>query len=102
MKSKVTPFRLWVTFFALWAIFLSGALAGFVGTPGAIQAIHLKSLLNEKQARLAEIQAGIDHLQSEASELERSKVVQRREIRRVLGYAAGDELIFDFNSPDSI
>lgn len=102
LPKSLTPVKFWLVIFGFWALFLSGALARFLGTPGALQAIHLRSLLEEKQTLLVDLQADITHLQSEAAELERSKVVQRREIRRVLGYAANDELIFDFNSPDSM
>jgi hypothetical protein len=36
-------------------------------------------------------------LKADADQLEHSKLVQQREIRRVLGYAADDEIIFDFS-----
>jgi hypothetical protein len=40
-------------------------------------------------------------LQEDSSRLERNKLTQEREIRRVLGYAAPNELIFDFSADDS-
>jgi hypothetical protein len=61
-----------------------------------LQHLHLHSLLGSKQAEQAALQTEIDTLRSEAGLLENSRAVQHREIRRVLGYAAEDEIIFDF------
>jgi hypothetical protein len=90
------PIQLWLCAFALWGLFLSGAGASFVGSPGVIQAVRLKRLLDSKIADQVLLQADLRRLQTEAIQLERSKVTQQREIRRVLGYTAPDEIIFDF------
>jgi cell division protein FtsB len=84
--------------FGCWLIFLSGFLAPFVGSPGIVQAIRLHGLLDAKQDQMQHIEDQIRQLEAEALRLEKSSVVQEREIRRVLGYAAGDEIIFDFGS----
>ncbi len=96
------PNTLWLGVFGAWALFLSGAFASFVGSPGIIQAIRLKSLLSSKEAQTSRIRADIAKLQTENQQLEKNKAVQQREIRRVLGYAAPDELIFDFSSGEPI
>jgi uncharacterized protein YlxW (UPF0749 family) len=100
--KKLTPGKVWILTFALWGVFLTGVVANFVGSPGFIQAIRLNSLLKSKQAEVVRMQDEMKHLQSDASQLERSRVAQQREIRRVLGYAATDEIIFDFTAADSI
>ena len=102
MKKGITPGKLWTSVFALWGLFLTGVAANFVGSPGVIQAVRLNSLLKSKQSLVTRMQDEMKHLLFEAGQLERSRVAQQREIRRVLGYAAADEIIFDFNSSDSI
>ncbi len=84
--------------FGLWLVFLSGGLVKVLGTPGALQAYRLNSLLEIKQAELIKMQVELKRLQAEAIELESNPYVQLREIRKVLGYAAKDELIFDFST----
>jgi hypothetical protein len=96
MKKWMTPARLWTAFFALWAIFLSGALKPFTGSPGVIQAAQTYYWLKSKETQLTQLEDEVLKLQSEAELLERNKLVQHREIRRILGYAAPDELVFDF------
>jgi hypothetical protein len=82
--------------FGLWILFLSGMLANFVGSPGILQAIRLKNLLESKKLQLAQAQEELRRLKTDAILLENNRFAQQREIRRVLGYAAGDEIIFDF------
>ena len=92
----MTPNKLWFGIFGLWLLFLSGALSGLVGSPGVIQALRLSSLLYQKHEQLMATESDIARLEVETALLETSHVVQEREVRRVLGYAAPDELIFDF------
>ncbi len=87
--------------FALWLIFLSGALTPFLGTPGAIQALRLRHILNTKQALVSQREDELIQLQQQIAQLEKSRVAQQFEIRRVLGYAAPNELIFDFSNQTS-
>src|SRR4051812_16212824 len=92
--NEITPNRVWGLVFAFWTLFLSGVVA----SPGTLQAVRLHDLLADRQTHVEQVQEDIRKLQTEAEELEKNKVVQQREIRRVLGYAANDELIFDFSS----
>lgn len=89
--------RRWLFFFGLWLLFLSGLLANFVGSPGIVQSVRLNSLLAAKKQQVAHAQEELQKLQKEATRLEVSRVAQEKEIRKVLGYAASDEIIFDFN-----
>ena len=95
---KPSPHRIWLGIFGVWVFLLTGIFSG----PGVIQAIRLHSLLSAKQAELVQVQFDIDSLQSQAENLQKSPMAQEREIRRVLGYAAPDELIFDFSSGNSL
>ncbi len=90
--------KIWMSIFGIWSFVLTGAISSWVGSPGALQVLRLKHLQESKQSHLSKIQDDVRALQSEAHQLEKSRVVQQREIRRVLGYAAHDEIIFDFNS----
>lgn len=90
----------WMAFFGLWLLFLTGIFSNIAGSPGILQAIRLKNLLTIKQEQVAKAQSEIQNLKTEAVQLENNRAAQIREIRRVLGYAASDELIFDFG-PDN-
>ena len=90
-----SPTQLWIAVFLVWSL----SLTGIIGVPGIFHSLRLKSLLASKQGQVTQLQSELKLLQQEALELEKNKVTQQREIRRVLGYAAPDELIFDF-SPD--
>ena len=94
---RLTPNRLWIGLFLVWAFLLTGVLGSFLGGPGLLQAWRLQRLLNSKQANFNQIQDDLLKLQTEAEALEKSRVTQLREIRRVLGFAAKDEIIFDFS-----
>jgi hypothetical protein len=102
LLGLVAPGKAWLGIFGLWGLFLSGATADTVGTPGVLQALHMTHLLRAKQARVAEIEEAVLTLQNESLLLEKSGIAQQREIRRVLGYAAPDEMIFDFSSGERL
>ncbi len=97
-KRAISPHKIWLAFFALWALFLSGVFNSFFGPPGAIQAFRLSRLLNSKQVRLAVLEEDQVKIEEESLRLEKSRLAQEREIRKTLGYAGKDEIIFDFTS----
>ena len=86
----------------LWLLFLTGAFASIVGSPGIVQAVRLRNLLMSKQKSLDEIKTEVAKLQKEANDLEKNRAIQLREIRRVLGYASPDEIVFDFTEPGKL
>ena len=94
--------KVWLAIFSVWVALLSGAFAHWVGSPGVLQALHLSGLLETKLALQIRTQDEIAKLQTSADLLEKNRAAQHREIRKVLGYAAADELIFDFNKPDAL
>src|SRR5271155_4946722 len=93
----MTPNRLWLGIFGVWLVLLSGLLSSFIGSPGIYQAWQLREILNSKQAQVEKSENQLMALQEDAGLLEKSKVTQQREIRRILGYAGSNELIFDFS-----
>ncbi len=97
---RITPNRLWLGIFAVWLLFLSGLPALWGGSPGFTQAIRLKALLADRTNRMAGLEAEIARIETESELLEKSRVAQEREIRRTLGYAGTDEIIFDFSSAE--
>ena len=96
--------RAWLLLFAVWGVLLSGLLGSTptIGTPGGVQALRLHTLHQARQKQLLSLQTEIARLREDSDRLERSRVTQQREIRRTLGYAAPDEIIFDFSDPESI
>ncbi|MBI2712695.1 MAG: hypothetical protein HYX41_07580 [Bdellovibrio sp.] len=99
MRLQLTsPDRIWIALFCTWLFILSGTVSPFFGSPGAWQALRLMDLLNTRNEKLGQLRNEIGRLQTQVSALEQSRYAQEREIRRVLGYAAPDELIFDFSA----
>lgn len=90
------PNRLWLSIFGVWMILLSGLTSSFLGSPGIYQAVQLQQILNSKQNQIEKAENELMSLQEDSVLLDKSKITQQREIRRVLGYAASNELIFDF------
>src|SRR4051812_32178107 len=88
----------WIGFFGVWLFLLSGILSGFLGTPGILQAIRLKGFLELKKEQLSKSRREVRNLEFDTDQLEKNHYVQQREIRRILGYAASDEIIFDFST----
>jgi cell division protein FtsB len=91
----------WALFFAIWSLILSGLFSDFLGPPGILQKFRLNNLLVLKEAQLIQAQSELSKLKMEAHLLETNRIVQEREVRRVLGYTAPDEIVFDFTSLDS-
>ena len=98
---QFSPNRVWIGLFSLWLLLLSGLLHGLFGAPGIYQAISLQRLLNSKQLLLTRLESEIEQIEGENSALETNRVTQEREIRKTLGYAGQDEIIFDFASSQS-
>lgn len=97
---RISVNQVWIIIFVVWSAFLTGGLAGFVGSPGILQAVRLKSLLKAKNEKVIQSRIELAKIQLEIIDLETNPAAQVREIRKTLGYAAPDELIFDFTSPD--
>jgi cell division protein FtsB len=91
----------WIGFFGVWLFILSGISTGFLGSPGIIQAIRLSSLLRVKKEALAMSLKETRNLEFDVNQLEKNRYVQQREIRRILGYAASDEIVFDFSTANN-
>jgi hypothetical protein len=87
----------WLLLVATWVLLLSGVLSEFTGSPGLLQASRLRGLLETKNTELTDLDIQMSKLEGERLRLEGSPLAQEREIRRVLGYAAPGELIFDFS-----
>lgn len=90
------PWGVWLCGAAVWLVLISGVLP-WSATPGIWQALQLKSLLEHKRQNLIRIENEIAELEREKKLLEGHRPTQEREIRRVLGYAAPDEIVFDFS-----
>ena len=92
------PTKIWIGVFGFWAVLLSGVLNSVGGSPGILQSLRLNSLLQSRQTQLNSLEEEIAQMETEGHHLEKSRLAQEREIRRVLGYAGSDEIIFDFTA----
>lgn len=103
MASQTYPSanRKWIILLGCWLLFLSGGFANFVGSPGILQAVRLNNLLQEKTENLRLAKNELQKLRNEANLLENNPFAQMREIRRILGYAAQNELLFDLGDENA-
>ena len=99
MTARFSPHQAWLVFFGVWTVILSGVFADFVGTPGLVQWRKLESLYQLKRIDQNRLEADLERMQNEIVRMEKDTEVQRREIRRVLGYLAPDEMVFEFEDP---
>lgn len=93
---RIGPHPFWIGLFGLWTVFLSGVLTPVFRDPGVIQLMRLRQLADEKRDQISRYETELLQLQEDAALLEKNRLVQQREIRKVLGYAAPGDLIFDF------
>ena len=89
---------MWLGLFAIWAVILSGIPAGVFGGPGLLQWMQLRSLKESKAQSVSQLELDVSRVASEIALLDKNRAVQRREIRRILGYTGRDEIVFDFSS----
>ena len=94
------PGLIWCLIFPLWLGFLSGLFPGKKIAPGIWQAMQLHAYLGQKNAELAEREASFADLDHEYRRLRDDPAVQETEVRRILGYVASDEVVFDFSEKE--
>ena len=99
-KSRIKPSVriLGYALFVVWGAVLSGLFEQTFSSPGVLQALELKGLLEQKQAQVANLEGELRGLEDQIRLLEKNDIAIEREIRRTLGYAAADELVFDFTA----
>ncbi len=95
-QKKLTPNRLWLGFFAVWTILLTGLLDFWFHSPGLKQWYRVESSLHGVRQEIATIEAKTTLQLSVASQLESNVAAQEREVRKVLGYLGEQELVFEF------
>ncbi len=88
--------KLWLIFFGIWSLLLTGLLDFWIQSPGLKQWAKVESSLREKRQEIAAIEARSEVLQNIAHQLEYNPTAQEREIRKVLGYLGENEVVFEF------
>lgn len=94
--SNLNPHRVWLFFFGIWALLLTGMFDGWIQSPGLKQWIKVKSSLQARRQEIGDIEARSNMLQQVAVQLESNPIAQEREIRKVLGFLGDKEVVFDF------
>lgn len=101
MKKTWSLHHSWIVFFGLWFLFLTGFFEWFRPphqlSPGLWQAWQLRRYFHFKQKQERTLDEDIQSLQQKTEVLAHHPLAQEIEIRKVLGYAASDELIFDLS-----
>ena len=88
--------RIWIGFFCIWLLLLSGVLDFWLQSPGLKQFIKVSSLLNHRRQEIGEIESRSAALAHVAKELQDNASAQEREVRKVLGFLGEHEVIFEF------
>ena len=88
--------RIWVGFFGVWLLLLSGVLDFWLQSPGLKQFIKVNSLLSQRRQEIGEIESRSAALAHVAKELQDNAAAQEREVRKVLGFLGEHEVVFEF------
>ena len=96
-KKQINTHRVWLVFFGVWLLLLTGFLDFWVQSPGIKQWYRVASNLNERRQEIDLIESRSTYLHHVARELDSNSVAQEREIRKVLGYLGEQEAVFEFN-----
>ncbi len=96
-KLKITLNRVWISFFAVWLLLLSGVLDFWIQSPGLKQWYRVSSMLRERRHEIGAVEARSAYLTQVARELQLNPVAQEREIRKVLGFLDQQEAVFEFS-----
>jgi len=76
---------------------LSGFVTHLTGSPGIWQAHQLNLLLTEQRQKLQDVETESVRLDALITNMNTNMEFQEREVRRVLGYVASNEIVFDFS-----
>jgi len=85
-----------ILLFGIWIFLLSGVLPISTHSPGVIQSLQLRSLLQKRKEEAVQKEIQISALKEEKERLIRDKDYQEKVIRETLGYVGQNEIIFDF------
>jgi hypothetical protein len=96
LKSRFTLNRVWLFFFGVWLILLSGVLDFWLKTPGLKQWYRVGATLEERRQEIGVIESRSAYLNHVARELNSNPIAQEREVRKVLGYLGEQEAVFEF------
>ena len=89
--------KMWLGFFGIWLILVSGLLDFWIKSPGLKQWLQVELLVRNKRQEIAEIEAKSDSFKNIIHQLENNPIAQEREIRKVLGYLGEHEIVFEFS-----
>jgi hypothetical protein len=87
---------MWLLFFGVWLVLITGLLDFWMKSPGLKQWYQVENTLKDRRQEIVDIEARTDLLNNIAHQLEFNSVAQEREIRKVLGYLGENELVFEF------
>ena len=87
--------KLWIGFFGIWLLLVSGLFDFWIKSPGLKQWIQVELLVQKKRTEIAEIEAKSESAKNVIHQLESNPVAQEREIRKVLGYLGEQEVVFE-------
>ena len=96
LKGRFTLNRVWLSFFGVWLLLLSGVLDFWLKTPGLKQWYRVGATLDDRRQEIGVIESRSNYLNQVARELSSNPIAQEREVRKVLGYLGEQEAVFEF------
>lgn len=103
LEKLIRSHKLWLGIFLIWLVLISGIGMNQlqqkkeIYKPGIIQAFELYQIKKKKEDHVKTLENNLRHLEIEKEELIHNPIAQQRAIRKVLGYAQKNELVFDFS-----
>ncbi len=96
MKQPNVWNRVWLVFFGIWFLMLTGTIDFWVQSPGLKQWYKVQNTLSVRRQEIGDVEVRSASLHQIAKQLENNPVAQEREVRRVLGYLGEREVVFEF------
>jgi hypothetical protein len=95
--NRITVDRVWLAFFGVWMVLLTGVLDFWIQTPGLKQLWRVSSMLESRRHEIDGIESKTVLLNQVSKELQDNPIAQEREVRKVLGYLGDQEVVFEFS-----
>ncbi|NDF13706.1 hypothetical protein EB061_00045 [bacterium] len=95
--SHIRVDKVWIAFFSIWVVLLTGALDFWIQSPGLKQWWRVNTMLDVRRQEIDKVEEKTVLLQQVLRELQENPIAQEREVRKILGYLGEQEVVFEFS-----
>lgn len=96
-RGRINVDKVWIGFFCVWMVLLTGILDFWIKTPGLKQLWRVNSMLSSRHQEIEGIESKTVLLNQISRELLDNPIAQEREVRKILGYLGEQEVVFEFS-----